>query len=131
MFMVSFDKMVLVINGDIVIVNLCVGIVDKFGDCIVFGKCVVELVGVDMSKFVGNFNVICYDVWVKVNLILIGGDVIGVLMIVGEIVDGVVGFGSVVGKMIEKVMFDGLVKKNLKVFVVWVDLLGGLVLVLE
>ena len=125
------QEAVLAAQGNVAQANLRMGIVDKLGDRIAFGKRVAEFAGVDTGKPAGAFRTIGYDAWVGANPLPSAGDAIGVLTVAGEIVDGEGGPGSAAGDTIAKAMLKGLAEKKLKALVVRVDSPGGSALASE
>jgi protease-4 len=118
-------------NGDVAKSNLALGIVDKLGDRMAFGKRVAEIAGAPSGKPVGTFNRIKLDDFVAANPLPTGGDAIGVITIAGEIVDGKAGPGKAAGDSVSALLLKGLANKNLKALVVRVDSPGGSALASE
>jgi protease IV len=118
-------------KGDIARSNLDLGIVDKLGDRMAFGKRVAEIAGVASGKPVGNFNRIKLADFVAAHPLPTGGDAIGVLTVAGEIVDGKGGPGTAAGDTISAALLKGLAEKKLKALVVRVDSPGGSALASE
>ncbi|MFS2109323.1 signal peptide peptidase SppA [Sphingomonas sp. Sphisp140] len=118
-------------QGDIAKTNLALGIVDKLGDRMAFGKRVAEIAGVASGKPVGNFNRIKLADFVAAHPMPTGGDAIGVITVAGEIVDGKAGPGHAGGDTISAQLLKGLATKNLKALVVRVDSPGGSALASE
>ncbi|WHU02029.1 MULTISPECIES: signal peptide peptidase SppA [unclassified Sphingomonas] len=118
-------------KGDIAKSNLALGIVDKLGDRLAFGKRVAEIAGVASGKPAGNFNRIKLADFVAAHPLPTGGDAIGVLTVAGEIVDGKAGPGKAAGDTISAALLKGLASKKLKALVVRVDSPGGSALASE
>ena len=118
-------------KGDIAKTNLDLGIVDKLGDRMAFGKRVAEIAGVASGKPLGNFNRIKLADFVAAHPLPTGGDAIGVITVAGEIVDGKAGPGHAGGDTISAQLLKGLATKNLKALVVRVDSPGGSALASE
>jgi protease-4 len=125
------DEVVAASKGDIADANLAMGIVDRKGDRVAFGKRVAEIVGKDDDRPIGNFNAIRMADWIEAHHEQTGGDEIGVITIAGEIVDGKAGPGHAAGDTISKLLLDGLAHHRLKALVVRVDSPGGSVLASE
>jgi protease-4 len=118
-------------KGDIAKANLAMGIVDKLGDRMAFGKRIAEIAGVASGKPVGNFNRIKFADYVAAHPLPTTGDAIGVITIAGEIVDGKAGPGKAGGDSVSALLLKGLAQKNLKALVVRVDSPGGSALASE
>jgi protease-4 len=125
------DEVVAASKGDIADSNLAMGLVDRKGDRVAFGKRVAEIAGKPDGKPAGNFNSIRMADWIQANREATGGDEIGVITIAGEIVDGKAGPGHAAGDTISKLLLDGLANHRLKALVVRVDSPGGSVLASE
>jgi protease-4 len=125
------NEVVAASKGDIADANLAMGLVDRKGDRLAFGKRVAEIVGKRDDKGAGNFKGIRLADWIQANPAPQGGDEIGVITIAGEIVDGKGGPGSAAGDTVSKLLLDGLAKHRLKALVVRVDSPGGSVLASE
>ncbi len=118
-------------QGDIAKSNLALGIVDKLGDRLAFGKRVAEIAGAPSGKPEGTYNRIKLADFVAANPLPSGGDAIGVITIAGEIIDGKAGPGKAAGDTISAQLLKGLATKNLKALVVRVDSPGGSALASE
>ncbi len=118
-------------KGDIAKANLAMGIVDKLGDRLAFGKRVAEIAGAPSGKPAGNFNRIKLADFVAAHPLPTGGDAIGVITVAGEIVDGKAGPGKAAGDTVSAALLKGLAGKNLKALVVRVDSPGGSALASE
>lgn len=118
-------------QGDIAKANLAMGIVDKLGDRLAFGKRVAEIAGAPSGKPAGNFNRIKLADFVAANPLPTGGDAIGVITVAGEIVDGKAGPGKAAGDSVSALLLKGLAEKKLKALVVRVDSPGGSALASE
>ncbi|MBQ1498289.1 MAG: signal peptide peptidase SppA [Sphingomonas sp.] len=118
-------------KGDIGKANLAMGIVDKLGDRLAFGKRVAEIAGAPSGKPAGNFNRIKLADFVAAHPLPTGGDAIGVITVAGEIVDGKAGPGKAAGDTVSAALLKGLAGKNLKALVVRVDSPGGSALASE
>lgn len=118
-------------KGDVAKANLDLGIVDKLGDRMAFGKRVAEIAGAPSGKPEGTYNRIKLDDFVAANPLPTGGDAIGVITVAGEIVDGKAGPGKAAGDSVSALLLKGLAKKNLKALVVRVDSPGGSALASE
>lgn len=118
-------------KGDIAKSNLDLGIVDKLGDRMAFGKRVAEIAGAPSGKPVGSFNRIKLDDFIAANPLPTGGDAIGVITIAGEITDGKAGPGHAGGDTVSGLLLKGLATRNLKALVVRVDSPGGSALASE
>jgi protease IV len=118
-------------QGDIAKSNLALGIVDKLGDRMAFGKRVAEIAGAPSGKPEGTYNRIKLADFVAANPLPTGGDAIGVITIAGEIIDGKAGPGKAAGDTVSAQLLKGLATKNLKALVVRVDSPGGSALASE
>jgi len=125
------DEVVAASKGDIADANLAMGLVDRKGDRLAFGKRVAEIAGSRDDKAAGNFKGIRLADWIEAHPAPSGGDEIGVITIAGEIVDGKGGPGHAAGDTVSKLLLDGLAKHRLKALVVRVDSPGGSVLASE
>ena len=118
-------------NGDFAKMNQQLGMVDKLGDRLAFGKRVAEIAGVDASKPAGSYKTIKLANWLEANPVKKTGDAIGVITVAGEIVDGKAGPGVAAGDTIANLLLKGLADKKLKALVVRVDSPGGSALASE
>lgn len=118
-------------QGDFAKMNQQLGLVDKLGDRLAFGKRVGEIAGVDAGKPVGSFKTIKLDNWLAANPVKASGEAVGVITIAGEIVDGKAGPGVAAGDTIANLLLKGLAEKKLKALVVRVDSPGGSALASE
>ncbi|HWU96099.1 MAG TPA: signal peptide peptidase SppA, partial [Sphingomonas sp.] len=118
-------------QGDIAKANLALGIVDKLGDRLAFGKRVAEIAGVASGKPAGNFNRIKLADFIAAHPLPTGGEAIGVLTVAGEIIDGKAGPGKAAGDTVSAALLKGLAEKQLKALVVRVDSPGGSALASE
>lgn len=125
------DEAILAARGDTARASVNLGLVDKVGDRLAFGKHVADLVGKRDGATTGNFNMIRLKDYVAATPMPKGGDAIGVLTIAGEIVDGEAGPGTAGGDTIAKLLLKGLADHDLKALVVRVDSPGGSVLASE
>lgn len=125
------DAAVAAAGGDIALANERLGLVDKRGDRLAFGKRVAEIAGADATKPAGNFRTIKLANWLQANPAKTGGAPIGVITIAGEIVDGKGGAGMAGGDAVADLLLKGLAEKKLKALVVRVDSPGGSVLASE
>jgi protease-4 len=125
------DEVIAASKGDIADANLAMGVVDRKGDRLAFGKRVAEIVGARDDKPAGNFKGIRFADWLSAHPLPTSGDKIGVITIAGEIVDGKAGPGVAAGDTVSKLLLEGLQKNNLKALVVRVDSPGGSVLASE
>jgi protease-4 len=125
------DAAVTAANGDIALANERMGLIDKRGDRLAFGKRVAEIAGSDAKKPAGNFKTIKLSNWLEANPVKTTGDAIGVITIAGEIVDGKGGAGTAGGDTVSELLLKGLAEKKLKALVVRVDSPGGSVLASE
>ena len=122
---------VLSTGGDIAQANLRMGIVDRLGDRLAFGRRVAAIAGQEKNKPAGSYRSIGYDSFVAANPLPTRGDAIGVLTVAGNIVDGEGPAGTAAGDTIAKAMLDGLATKDLKAVVLRVDSPGGSALASE
>ncbi len=118
-------------QGDFAKMNQQLGMVDKLGDRLAFGKRVAEIAGVDAGKPAGSYKTIKLANWLEANPAPKTGDAIGVITVAGEIVDGKAGPGIAAGDTIANLLLKGLAEKKLKALVVRVDSPGGSVLASE
>lgn len=125
------DAVVAAAKGDIAQANLAMGLVDKLGDRLAFGKRVGEIAGTRSGKPLGAFNTIRLADFVAAHPEATGGDAIGVITVAGEIVDGKAGPGTAGGDTVSALILKGLAEKNLKALVVRVDSPGGSALASE
>lgn len=125
------DAVVTAAQGDIALANERLGLVDKRGDRVAFGKRVAQIAGSDAAKPAGNYNAIRLSNWLEANPVKTAGDAIGVITVAGEIVDGKAGPGTAGGDTIADLLLKGLAEKKLKALVVRVDSPGGSVLASE
>ncbi|MBX3595626.1 signal peptide peptidase SppA [Sphingomonas sp.] len=125
------DAVVTAAKGDFTKANLELGMVDKVGDRLAFGKRVAELAGVDDGKPAGSYRAIKYANWLQAHPLPTGGDAIGVITVAGEIVDGKGAGDQAGGDAIAEQLLKGLAKKKLKALVVRVDSPGGSALASE
>ncbi|MES2021386.1 MAG: signal peptide peptidase SppA [Pseudomonadota bacterium] len=130
-FLTTPGAVITAAKGNIAQANLDVGIVDKLGSHLDFGKRVAELAGAESDKAPGTFKTIKYDAYVAANPLPTGGAKIGVLTIAGDIIDGKSKSGSVGSDTVSKALLDALAKKDLKALVVRVDSPGGSALASE
>ncbi|MGX7952821.1 signal peptide peptidase SppA [Tsuneonella sp. HG249] len=118
-------------NGDAATAAKNAGLVDRLGDKVAFGKRVAALAGDDpWSDAPGAFAMTELEPWLADNPFDDDGDVVGVVTIAGEIVDGDAGPGTAGGERIAKLLDDAL-DDDLKGLVVRVDSPGGSVLASE
>lgn len=122
------DVAIAAAGGDVALANEQLGVVDKRGDRLAFGKRVAELAGVDTGKPVGSFKTIRLANWLQANPVKTPGDAIGVITVAGEIVDGK---GAAGGDTVSSLLLKGLAEKKLKALVVRVDSPGGSVIASE
>jgi protease-4 len=127
-FLANPEQSILAANGDMAQANLKLGVVDKLGDRVAFGKRVAEIAGAPSGKPAGSFNTIKLANWLEAHPLPTGGDAIGVVTIAGEIVDGKAPAGTAGGETIANALYKGLAKNNLKALVVRVASPGGSVL---
>lgn len=125
------DTVVAAANGDIALANERMGLVDKRGDRLAFGKRVAEIAGADAGKPAGNYKSIKLANWIEANPAPSSGDAIGVITVAGEIVDGKAGPGTAGGDTVSALLLKGLAEKKLKALVVRVDSPGGSALASE
>ncbi|MFL9839457.1 signal peptide peptidase SppA [Sphingomonas sp. ST-64] len=118
-------------QGDFTKMNQQLGMVDKVGDRLAFGKRVAEIAGVDSGKPAGSFKSIKLANWLEANPVSKTGDAIGVITVAGEIVDGKAGPGTAAGDTISGLLLKGLAENKLKALVVRVDSPGGSALASE
>ncbi|MDR6852964.1 protease-4 [Sphingomonas sp. BE123] len=118
-------------QGDFAKMNLSLGLVDKLGDRLAFGKRVAEIAGADSDKPAGSYKTIKLANWLQANPVKKSGEAIGVLTVAGEIVDGKAGPGVAAGDTIANLMLKALAEKELKALVVRVDSPGGSALASE
>jgi protease-4 len=107
------------------------GLVDRLGDRNAFSKRLAEIVGTQDESVPASFKAIKYDNWIAGNPSSTAGGEIGVLPIVGEIVDGSADPGTAGAETIVRNLERGLKAGNLKALVVRVDSPGGSVLASE
>lgn len=112
-------------RGNIPRANLTLGIVDRVGSRVDFGKRVAQIAGADTAKPAGAFRTIGYDNWVGANPLPENGGAIGVVTVAGEIVDGKADPGVAAGDTVAEALLKGLATKDLKALVVRVDSPGG------
>lgn len=125
------DAIVAAANGDIALANERMGLVDKRGDRLAFGKRVAAIAGADAGKPAGNYKTIKLANWLEANPAPKTGDAIGVITVAGEIVDGKAGPGTAGGDTVSALLLKGLAEKKLKALVVRVDSPGGSALASE
>lgn len=125
------DALVAAAGGDIALANERLGLVDKRGDRLAFGRRVAQVAGVDAGKPAGSYKAIKLANWLQANPVKKSGDAIGVITIAGEIVDGKGGAGMAGGDTVSELLLKGLAEKKLKALVVRVDSPGGSVLASE
>lgn len=125
------DAVVAAAGGNIALANERLGMIDKRGDRMAFGKRLAELAGADPIKPAGNYRAIKLSNWLEANPARKSGDAIGVITVAGEIIDGKAGPGVAGGDSVSELLLDGLAKKKLKALVVRVDSPGGSVLASE
>lgn len=125
------DTVVAAANGDIALANERMGLVDKRGDRLAFGKRVAEIAGADAGKPAGSYKTIKLANWLEANPAPKSGDAIGVITVAGEIVDGKAGPGTAGGDTVSALLLKGLAEKKLKALVVRVDSPGGSALASE
>lgn len=125
------DAVVAAANGDIALANERMGLVDKRGDRLAFGKRVAEIAGADAGKPAGSYKTIKLANWLEANPASKSGDAIGVITVAGEIVDGKAGPGTAGGDTVSALLLKGLAEKKLKALVVRVDSPGGSALASE
>ncbi|MBB3033530.1 signal peptide peptidase SppA [Alteriqipengyuania lutimaris] len=118
-------------NGDLAEAAKDAGLVDELGSWTDFGTRVAEIAGEDTGDTSpGAFAHTELKNWLADNPFDEVGDVIGVVTIAGEIVDGDAGPGTAGGDRIAKLLDDAL-DDDLKGLVVRVDSPGGSVLASE
>lgn len=125
------DAVVAAANGDIALANERMGLVDKRGDRLAFGKRVAGIAGADAGKPAGSYKTIKLANWLEANPASKSGDAIGVITVAGEIVDGKAGPGTAGGDTVSALLLKGLAEKKLKALVVRVDSPGGSALASE
>lgn len=130
-FLANPEQAILAANGDMAQANLKLGLVDKLGDRVAFGKRVAQIAGAPSGKPAGSFNTIKLANWTEAHPLPTGGAAIGVLTIAGDIVDGKAPAGSAGGETIADALYKGLAKNDLKALVVRVASPGGSVLASE
>jgi protease IV len=112
-------------KGDLAQLALTNGLVDKLGDRIAFGKHVAAKVGKDREEKVGGFASSDPEALLASHSMPDGGAPIGVVTVVGEIVDGNAGPGTAAGDTIAELIYKALEDDELKALVVRVDSPGG------
>jgi protease IV len=125
------DTVVTAANGDIALANERMGLIDKRGDRLAFGKRVAQIAGADAGKPAGTYKTIKLANWLEANPAKKDGDAIGVITVAGEIVDGKAGPGTAGGDTVSALLLKGLAEKKLKALVVRVDSPGGSALASE
>lgn len=118
-------------GGDLAEMAKGLGVVDRLGSRIDFGKMVAEKVGVDEEEIPGSFRSIGYDAWIAANPPTTSGSAIGILTVAGEIVDGEAGPGTAGGDTISDALYRALDEEGLKALVVRVNSPGGSALASE
>lgn len=111
-------------GGDAARTALGVGLVDKLGDEIAFGKHVVTLAGAASDGGAGDFAAIPLHSYMRRHALGHAGQV-GVVTVAGEIVDGEAGAGTAGGTSISGLIRDALADDAIKALVVRVDSPGG------
>jgi protease-4 len=119
------DEVIAGARGDIAASNLALGLIDKTGDRLAFGKRVAQIAGAPGGKPAGSFNAIRLKDWLAANPATTGGDAIGVITVAGEIVDGKAGPGTAGSDSVSALLLKGLAEKRLKALVVRIDSPGG------
>ena len=117
-------------DGDVAQANMRLGMIDKLGDRVAFGRRVAQIAGGDTAKPAGWFRTIRYDAWLDAHPLPARGN-IGVVTVAGDIVDGDAAPGSAGGDTIAGYIYEGLAKNDLKALVVRVDSPGGSALASE
>lgn len=125
------DEVIAAAHGDIAEANLQMGLVDKKGDRLAFGKRVAELAGARGDGRAGNFRAIKMKDFLAANPPKAPGDAIGVITVAGEIVDGKAGPGTAGGDTVSALLLKGLAEHRFKALVVRVDSPGGSALASE
>ncbi len=118
-------------NNDLAQAALSAGLVDKVGERIAFDRRVAEIAGADDDSRPWQFSAIDMDSYIAANPLPSGGDVIAVVPVVGEIVDGEGLAGIAAGDTISGHILDAVADQDVKAIVLRVDSPGGSVLASE
>jgi protease IV len=118
-------------GGDMAQAALAAGLVDRIGDRTAFGKRMAQLAGSLDEDVPGSYRSTSYDAWAAANPVGASSGTIGVVTVVGNIVDGEAGLGTAGGDTIAQAIEKGLTEHSLKALVVRVDSPGGSVLASE
>lgn len=114
-------------QGDLSLLAKSLGIVDRLGSRLDFGKMIVAKVGeaTGKDKVPGSFATIDYDAWVAANPLPQSGPAIGVLTVSGDIIDGEAGPGTAGADTITEALYEAMAAGDLKALVVRVNSPGG------
>jgi protease-4 len=111
-------------DGDLAKAAVQMGLVDKLGDEIGFGKRVVALAGAATDGGVGDFADIPLATYLRRNPP--GSDgAVGVITVAGDIVDGETAPGTAGGYTIANLIRDAMADDNIRALVLRVDSPGG------
>lgn len=114
-------------GGDMAQAAKAVGLVDRIGDHVTFGKRVAELVGEDATDpKPGAFAHSTFKAYVAANKPATPGKPIGVITVAGDIVDGKAGPGKAGGDRIAD-LIDSAKAQDIAALVIRVDSPGGTV----
>ncbi|MBB5705247.1 signal peptide peptidase SppA [Sphingopyxis panaciterrulae] len=130
-FIADAPAMVKAAGNDLSKASLDAGLVDKLGSRMAFGERVAEISGTYDDDKPWDFKAIPLDNWVAANPPSEAGSAIGVVPVVGEIVDGKASNGTAGGETIAKQILDAADDDGVKAIVLRVDSPGGSVLASE
>ena len=118
-------------GGDLAKAAQAYGLIDRLGDRSAFDDRVAEIAGADTDDKAHGYKHIDLAAWILNHPEKASGDAIGVVQVVGAIVDGEAAAGTAGGDTIARLINDAVADKKLKALVVRVDSPGGSALASE
>ncbi|MEE4348608.1 MAG: signal peptide peptidase SppA [Pacificimonas sp.] len=110
-------------GGDFALAARAAGLVDEVGTRIAFGEAVAEIVGADGDSVEG-YRSVPYELYAA-SLPSPGGEAVGIVNVVGTIVDGEADTGAAGGDSVSQLIDTALSDSNVKALVINIDSGGG------
>ncbi|WOF42759.1 signal peptide peptidase SppA [Sphingopyxis indica] len=130
-FIADTPGLVKAAGNDLSKASLDAGLIDKLGSHMAFDERVAEISGASDDSRPWDYNAIPLDTWVAANPPEEKGSTIGVVPVVGEIVDGEASNGTAGGETIANHILDAASDDDVKAIVLRVDSPGGSVMASE
>jgi len=111
-------------GGDMAKAAVNLGLVDKLGDELAFGKRVVDIAGAAKDGGEGDFSAIPLSTYLRRNRSSNDGAV-GIITVAGDIVNGEAPAGTAGGYTVSSLVRDAMADDNIKALVLRVDSPGG------